>query len=140
MEPQLFSRLRYVRLSSGARIANILRETALKLVAAIVKPFKLDEVREALSALGVQGMTVSEVKGYGRQRGHSEVYRGSEYGVAFLPKLKLEVAVQEDLVEAVIEAIGSRANTGRPGDGKMFVTALNGVTRIRTGETDIDAV
>jgi nitrogen regulatory protein P-II 2 len=112
----------------------------MKLVTAIIKPFKLDEVREALSALGVQGMTVTEVKGFGRQKGHTEIYRGAEYAVSFLPKLKLEVAVRAAMVEAAIEAIMTRARTGQIGDGKIFVTALEQVVRIRTGETDSDAL
>jgi nitrogen regulatory protein P-II 2 len=112
----------------------------MKLVTAIIKPFKLDEVREALSALGVQGMTVTEAKGYGRQKGHTEIYRGAEYAVSFLPKLKIEVAVKAEMVEAVIEGIVSRARTGQIGDGKIFVTPLEQVVRIRTGETDGDAL
>lgn len=112
----------------------------MKLIVAIIKPFKLDEVREALSALGVQGMTVTEVKGYGRQKGHTEIYRGAEYAVSFLPKLKLEVAVKAELADAVIEAITSKAKTGQIGDGKIFVTALSQVVRIRTGETNGDAL
>ncbi len=112
----------------------------MKLITAIIKPFKLDEVREGLSALGVQGMTVSEVKGYGRQKGHTEIFRGAEYAVRFLPKIKLEVAVTSELVESVIEAITSKAKTGQIGDGKIFVTSLEKVVRIRTGETDSDAL
>jgi nitrogen regulatory protein P-II 2 len=112
----------------------------MKLITAIIKPFKLDEVREALSALGVQGMTVTEVKGYGRQKGHTEIYRGAEYAVSFLPKLKIEVAVRAELVEAAIEAITAKAKTGQIGDGKIFVTPLDQVVRIRTGETDADAL
>lgn len=112
----------------------------MKLITAIIKPFKLDEVREALSALGVQGMTVTEVKGYGRQKGHTEIYRGAEYAVSFLPKLKVEVAVRAELVEAAIEAITAKAKTGQIGDGKIFVTPLDQVVRIRTGETDADAL
>jgi nitrogen regulatory protein P-II 2 len=112
----------------------------MKLITAIIKPFKLDEVREALSALGVQGMTVTEVKGYGRQKGHTEIYRGAEYAVSFLPKLKLEVAVKANLVDAVIEAITSKAKTGQIGDGKIFVTTLDQVVRIRTGELDAEAL
>jgi len=112
----------------------------MKLITAIIKPFKLDEVREALSALGVQGMTVTEVKGYGRQKGHTEIYRGAEYAVSFLPKLKLEVAVRAGLTEAVIEAITSKAKTGQIGDGKIFVTPLDQVVRIRTGEADSEAL
>jgi nitrogen regulatory protein P-II 2 len=112
----------------------------MKLVTAIIKPFKLDEVREQLSALGVQGMTVTEVKGYGRQKGHTEIYRGAEYAVSFLPKLKIEVAVKAEMADAVIEAITSKAKTGQIGDGKIFVTPLEQVVRIRTGETDGDAL
>ena len=112
----------------------------MKLITAIIKPFKLDEVREALSALGVQGMTVTEVKGYGRQKGHTEIYRGAEYAVSCLPKLKIEVAVKAEIVEAAIEAITSKAKTGQIGDGKIFVTSLDQVVRIRTGETDGDAL
>jgi nitrogen regulatory protein P-II 2 len=112
----------------------------MKLVTAIIKPFKLDDVREALSAIGVQGMTVTEVKGYGRQKGHTEIYRGAEYAVSFLPKIKLEVAVKAEMAEAVIEAISSKAKTGQIGDGKIFVTPLEQVLRIRTGEADGDAL
>ena len=112
----------------------------MKLITAIIKPFKLDEVREGLSALGVQGMTVSEVKGYGRQKGHTEIYRGAEYAVSFLPKIKLEVAVRSELVDSVIDAISSTAKTGQIGDGKIFVTSLEKVVRIRTGEVDGDAL
>ena len=112
----------------------------MKLITAIIKPFKLDEVREALSALGVQGMTVTEVKGYGRQKGHTEIYRGAEYAVSFLPKLKIDVAVKSEMVEAVMEAITSKARTGQIGDGKIFVTALEQVLRIRTGELDGEAL
>jgi nitrogen regulatory protein P-II 2 len=112
----------------------------MKLITAVIKPFKLDEVREQLSALGVQGMTVTEVKGYGRQKGHTEIYRGAEYAVSFLPKLKLEVAVKSEMAEAVIDAITSKAKTGQIGDGKIFVTPIEQVVRIRTGETDGDAL
>jgi nitrogen regulatory protein P-II 2 len=112
----------------------------MKLITAIIKPFKLDEVREALSAIGVQGMTVTEVKGFGRQKGHTEIYRGAEYAVSFLPKIKIEVAVKTAMAEAVIEAIVAKAKTGQVGDGKIFVTALEQVVRIRTGETDGDAL
>jgi nitrogen regulatory protein P-II 2 len=112
----------------------------MKLVTAIIKPFKLDDVREALSAIGVQGMTVTEVKGYGRQKGHTEIYRGAEYAVSFLPKIKLEVAVKAEMADAVIEAISSKAKTGQIGDGKIFVTPLEQVLRIRTGEADGDAL
>ena len=112
----------------------------MKLVTAIIKPFKLDEVREALSALGVQGITVTEVKGFGRQKGHTELYRGAEYVIDFLPKVKLETAVDDDVVERVIEAIEQSARTGKIGDGKIFVAALEQVVRIRTGETGADAL
>ena len=112
----------------------------MKLLTAIIKPFKLDEVREALSGMGVQGITVTEVKGFGRQKGHTELYRGAEYVVDFLPKVKLEAAVDEALVEQVIEAIEGAARTGKIGDGKIFITALEQVLRIRTGETGKDAL
>jgi len=112
----------------------------MKLVTAIIKPFKLDEVREALSALGVQGITVTEVKGFGRQKGHTELYRGAEYVVDFLPKVKIEAAMNDDLVDRSIEAIEKAANTGKIGDGKIFVFDLLQVVRIRTGETDADAL
>ncbi|SFU93386.1 P-II family nitrogen regulator [Halomonas korlensis] len=112
----------------------------MKLVTAIIKPFKLDDVRESLSEIGVQGITVTEVKGFGRQKGHTELYRGAEYVVDFLPKVKLEVAVDDDMAEKVIDAITQVANTGKIGDGKIFVTPLEQVIRIRTGETDKDAV
>lgn len=112
----------------------------MKLVTAVVKPFKLDDVREALSEIGVQGITVTEVKGFGRQKGHTELYRGAEYVVDFLPKVKIEVAVAEDLTEKVIEAVTKAANTGKIGDGKIFVTSLEQVIRIRTGETGADAL
>ena len=107
----------------------------MKLVTAIIKPFKLEEVREALSKLGVQGITVTEVKGFGRQKGHTELYRGAEYVIDFLPKVKLETAVDDDVVERVIEAIEQSARTGKIGDGKIFVADLEQVIRIRTGET-----
>jgi nitrogen regulatory protein P-II 1 len=107
----------------------------MKKVEAVIKPFKLDEVKEALSSVGVQGITVTEVKGFGRQRGHTELYRGAEYVVDFLPKVKLEIIVKNDQVESVIEAIASAAKTGRIGDGKIFVTDVGEVVRIRTGET-----
>jgi nitrogen regulatory protein P-II 2 len=112
----------------------------MKLVTAIIKPFKLDDVREALSDIGVQGITVSEVKGFGRQKGHTELYRGAEYVVDFLPKVKLEVAVADESVDQTIEAITKAANTGKIGDGKIFVSALEQIIRIRTGETGNDAV
>ena len=112
----------------------------MKMVTAIVKPFKLDEVREALSAIGVQGITVTEVKGFGRQKGHTELYCGAEYVVDFLPKVKIEAAVDDAIVDRVIEAIESAARTGKIGDGKVFVTTLEQVVRIRTGETGKDAL
>ena len=112
----------------------------MKLVTAIIKPFKLDEVREALSAIGVQGITVTEVKGFGRQKGHTELYRGAEYVVDFLPKIKIELVVAEDTVETAIEAIIKAARTGKIGDGKIFVTPVERVIRIRTGEQDESAV
>ena len=112
----------------------------MKIVMAIIKPFKLEEVRDALTAIGVHGLTVTEVKGYGRQKGHTEIYRGAEYAVSFLPKLKIEVAVASELVGQVIDAITAAARTGQIGDGKIFVTSLEKAVRIRTGETDIDAL
>jgi nitrogen regulatory protein PII len=112
----------------------------MKLVTAIIKPFKVDEVREALGDTGVAGVTVTEVKGFGRQRGHTELYRGAEYVVDFLPKCKIEVAVEDDRLERVLETIVAVANTGRIGDGKIFVTSLGHVVRIRTGETDSQAL
>lgn len=112
----------------------------MKLVSAVIKPFKLDEVREALSAIGVQGITVTEVKGFGRQKGHTELYRGAEYVVDFLPKVKIEAAIKDELLDQVIEAIEKSANTGKIGDGKIFVFTLEQVVRIRTGETGADAL
>jgi nitrogen regulatory protein P-II 2 len=112
----------------------------MKLVTAIIKPFKLDDVREALSEIGVQGITVTEVKGFGRQKGHTELYRGAEYVVDFLPKVKLEAAVDTDMADKVIEAISKAANTGKIGDGKIFVSALEQTVRIRTGETGPEAL
>ena len=112
----------------------------MKLVSAVIKPFKLDDVREALSDIGVTGMTVTEVKGFGRQKGHTELYRGAEYVVDVLPKVKLDVAIDDDRVEAVIEAITNASNTGKIGDGKIFVSAIESVVRIRTGETDASAI
>ena len=112
----------------------------MKFVTAIIKPFKLDEVREALSAMGVQGITVTEVKGFGRQKGHTELYRGAEYVVDFLPKVKLEAAVSDELLDQVIEAIEKSASTGKIGDGKIFVFDLEQVVRIRTGETGTEAL
>ena len=112
----------------------------MKLVVAIIKPFKLDDVREALAEVGVQGVTVTEVKGFGRQKGHTELYRGAEYVVDFLPKIKLEVAVADDQLDRVLEAIQASARTGKIGDGKIFVSTLEQVIRIRTGELDADAL
>jgi nitrogen regulatory protein P-II 2 len=112
----------------------------MKLITAIIKPFKLDDVREALSEIGVQGITVTEVKGFGRQKGHTELYRGAEYVVDFLPKVKLEIGVPADKVEQVIDAISGAANTGKIGDGKIFVSNLEQTIRIRTGETGPDAL
>jgi|TARA_R110000850_G_scaffold31593_8_gene86635 nitrogen regulatory protein P-II 2 len=112
----------------------------MKLVTAVIKPFKLDDVREALSEIGVQGITVTEVKGFGRQKGHTELYRGAEYVVDFLPKVKLEIAISEDMLDKVIEAVMGAANSGKIGDGKIFVSNLEQVIRIRTGETGSDAV
>jgi nitrogen regulatory protein P-II 2 len=112
----------------------------MKMITAVIKPFKLDEVREALSAMGVQGVTVTEVKGFGRQKGHTELYRGAEYVVDFLPKVKIEIAVDDAAVERVIEAIEKAARTGKIGDGKIFVAPLEQVLRIRTGETGAQAL
>ncbi|MYE83275.1 MAG: P-II family nitrogen regulator [Gammaproteobacteria bacterium] len=112
----------------------------MKLITAIIKPFKLDDVREALSEVGVAGMTVTEVKGFGRQKGHTELYRGAEYVVDFLPKVKIEVAVGDDILDQCLEAISRSANTGKVGDGKVFVTPLGEVVRIRTGETGSEAI
>jgi len=112
----------------------------MKLVIAIIKPFKLDDVREALSEIGVQGVTVTEVKGFGRQKGHTELYRGAEYVVDFLPKVKIEVAIADELLDQVVEAISKAANTGKIGDGKIFVLNLEQAIRIRTGETGTDAI
>ncbi len=112
----------------------------MKLVTAIIKPFKLDDVREALSEIGVQGITVTEVKGFGRQKGHTELYRGAEYVVDFLPKVKIDIAISVELLDQVIEAISKAANTGKIGDGKIFVTSLEQVIRIRTGESGTEAL
>lgn len=116
------------------------REDDMKLITAIIKPFKLDEVREALTEVGVHGMTATEVKGYGRQKGHSEIYRGAEYVVSFLPKVKIEIAVPEEVAERAVAAIQRVARTGHIGDGKIFVSAIERALRIRTGETDADAL
>ena len=115
-------------------------ETRMKLVTAIIKPFKLDEVREALAPLGVEGLTVSEVKGFGRQKGHTELYRGAEYVVDFLPKVKIEIVCTDDVVERAVEAIMAAARTGRIGDGKIFISNVEEVVRIRTGERGEDAI
>ncbi len=112
----------------------------MKLITAIIKPFKLDDVREALSDIGIQGITVTEVKGFGRQKGHTELYRGAEYVVDFLPKIKLEIAAGSDMVDSVVEAIAKSAATGKIGDGKVFISSLEEVIRIRTGETGSDAI
>ncbi|MBL6933253.1 MAG: P-II family nitrogen regulator [Rhodospirillales bacterium] len=112
----------------------------MKLIMAVIKPFKLDDVREALSVLGVEGMTVTEVKGFGRQKGHAEIYRGAEYTVHFLPKVKMEIAANDDMVEGIVEAIKAAAQTGKIGDGKIFVYDISSVVRIRTGEADKDAL
>ena len=112
----------------------------MKIVMAIIKPFKLDEVRDALTAIGVHGMTVTEVKGYGRQKGHTEIYRGTEYAVSFLPKLKIEIAVASEIVDKAVEAIASAAKTGQIGDGKIFILPLEAAVRIRTGESDVAAL
>lgn len=112
----------------------------MKLITAIIKPFKLDDVREALSEIGVQGVTVTEVKGFGRQKGHTELYRGAEYVVDFLPKVKIDIATSDDLLDQVIEAISKAAMTGKIGDGKIFVTPLEQAIRIRTGETGVEAI
>jgi nitrogen regulatory protein PII len=125
---------------TDAATRNITRKSLMKLIMAIIKPFKLDDVREALTPLGVQGLTVSEVKGFGRQKGQTEIYRGAEYHVSFLPKVKIEVVVGDDLADGVIEAIARSANTGKIGDGKIFVLDVEKAMRIRTGEMDIAAL
>jgi len=112
----------------------------MKLIIAIIKPFKLEDVRDALTGIGVHGMTVAEVKGYGRQKGHTEIYRGAEYAVNFLPKMRIEVAVPSDRADKVVDTIVAAAKTGQIGDGKIFVTAIDHAVRIRTGETDVDAL
>lgn len=132
-----------VRAQGAAGIRTVYQQAEgwlMKLITAVVKPFRLDDVRNALAEVGVQGMTVTEVKGFGRQRGHTELYRGAEYVVDFLPKVKVELAVSDDLVERAIEAIIDAAKTGKVGDGKIFVTALDQVYRIRTGETGDQAI
>jgi nitrogen regulatory protein P-II 2 len=126
---------------SSNRILNNKKERdAMKLITAIIKPFKLDDVREALSDIGVQGITVTEVKGFGRQKGHTELYRGAEYVVDFLPKVKIELAISDDIVDQVVESITNAANTGKIGDGKIFIVNLEQAVRIRTGETGEEAV
>ena len=112
----------------------------MKIVVAIIKPFKLDEVRDALTSIGIQGLTITEVKGYGRQKGHTEIYRGAEYAVSFLPKVKIEVAIAPDLVDKTVEAITAAAKTGQIGDGKIFILPLETAVRIRTGESDVAAL
>ncbi len=112
----------------------------MKLIMAIIKPFKLDDVRDALTSIGIDGLTATEVKGFGRQKGHTEIYRGAEYAISFLPKIKIELAVKDDLVEQAVETIMTTAKTGQIGDGKIFVYDLSNVVRIRTGETDADAL
>jgi nitrogen regulatory protein P-II 2 len=140
------TRSRYKRMTvtgcgAGGTHATLLnRDRIMKLVVAIIKPFKLDEVRQALTEIGVHGMTVTEVKGYGRQKGHTEVYRGAEYVVNFLPKLRIEIAVASDLADKAVEVISRGARTGQIGDGKIFVTPIEHALRIRTGETDSDAL
>jgi nitrogen regulatory protein P-II 2 len=126
--------------SDAAKAAQAKERHLMKFVMAIIKPFKLDEVREALTALGIQGLTATEVKGYGRQKGHTEIYRGAEYAVSFLPKIKIEVAVAADMADQVVEAITQAARTGQIGDGKIFVFGIDQAVRIRTGETDSDAL
>jgi nitrogen regulatory protein P-II 2 len=141
---------KYDNLVASARLARFLERRAshkrirrvkpMKMVIAVIKPFKLDEVREALTALGIQGLTVSEVKGFGRQKGQTEIYRGAEYSVSFLPKVKIEVVVASEMLDQTVEAITRAANTGRIGDGKVFVLDIERAVRIRTGETDGDAL
>ena len=124
----------------AAPLALARKNRSMKLVIAIIKPFKLEEVRDALTAIGVHGMTITEVKGYGRQKGHTEIYRGAEYAVNFLPKIRIEVAVASESADRVVEAIGTAAKTGQIGDGKIFVAPIEQALRIRTGETDADAL
>ena len=127
-------------ITSATEIERAVKSLTMKLVVAIIKPFKLDEVRQALTSIGVHGMTVTEVKGYGRQKGHTEIYRGAEYVVNFLPKLRIEVAVPSNLADKAVDVITSSARTGQIGDGKIFVTPIDHALRIRTGETDSDAL
>jgi nitrogen regulatory protein P-II 2 len=138
--PHFRARADYRKFARAIGIANHRRRTTVKLITAIIKPFKLDDVRAALSEIGVQGMTVTEVKGFGRQKGHTELYRGAEYVVDFLPKTKIEVAVESERVERVVEAITNAARTGKIGDGKIFIYDLQQVMRIRTGETGNSAL
>jgi nitrogen regulatory protein P-II 2 len=130
---------RFITRASGVYVDKK-RDWQMKIVIAIIKPFKLDEVRDALTEIGVHGLTVTEVKGFGRQKGHTEIYRGAEYAVSFLPKLKMEVAVPADLADKVVDAIASTARTGQIGDGKIFVAPIDRAVRIRTGEADSDAL
>jgi nitrogen regulatory protein P-II 2 len=139
MNPAYLCPVSGIRVGCSAQI-DLTGEHQVKLVTTIIKPFKLDDVREALAGLGVQGMTVTEVKGFGRQKGHTELYRGAEYAVDFLPKVKLEVAIDDGMLEQVLEAIGTAAHTGKIGDGKIFVSDLAQAVRIRTGETSTDAL
>jgi nitrogen regulatory protein P-II 2 len=132
--------LQCIGVASSKKYKNSSKEESMKLITAVIKPFKLDEVRESLSGIGVQGITVTEVKGFGRQKGHTELYRGAEYVVDFLPKVKIEAAVADNLVERAIEAIEGAARTGKIGDGKIFVYDLQQVVRIRTGETGNEAL
>jgi nitrogen regulatory protein P-II 2 len=125
---------------AGSHSNRIKGQSHMKIVMAVIKPFKLDEVREALTSMGIQGLTVTEVKGYGRQKGHTEIYRGAEYAVSFLPKLKIEVAVASDQVDKVVDAISGAAKTGQIGDGKIFVYGIDHAVRIRTGEKDNEAL
>ena len=125
---------------SSPSVQAVFSEVAMKLVTAVIKPFKLDDVREALSTIGVQGITVSEVKGFGRQKGHTELYRGAEYVVDFLPKVKIDIAITDDMLDQTIEAVTKAGQTGKIGDGKIFVSSLEHVTRIRTGETGEEAL
>jgi nitrogen regulatory protein P-II 2 len=131
---------RALRFGANKRGPATAKGEQMKIVMAIIKPFKLDEVREALTGVGIQGLTVTEVKGYGRQKGHTEIYRGAEYAVSFLPKIKIEVAVASDTADRAVEAIANAARTGQIGDGKIFVLDIDHALRIRTGETDTDAL
>ncbi len=127
-------------MASTKMIQPMLESIPMKMVTAIIKPFKLEEVKEALQALGIAGITVTEAKGFGRQKGHTEIYRGSDYGVDFMPKVKVEVVVPNDAIDRAVDCIGQAARTGRIGDGKIFVSSVERVTRIRTGETGDDAI